>query len=190
MKKLSLFAFALVASAFSTFTYAQSEAEMKAWMEFMTPGETHKMIASWDGTWEEDITMWMTPGGTGEKSKASVVNKMILGGRYQHSTHNGNFGGMPFEGISTLGYDNGKKKFVSSWVDNMGTGIMIMEGTWDAGKKAINFSGTQTDPTTGKDMKVREVFTVIDNNTQKMEMFMTTPDGKEYKSMEIVFKRK
>jgi hypothetical protein len=35
---------------------------------------------------------------------------------------------MPFEGISTLGYDNAKKTFFSTWIDNMGTGMMVMEG--------------------------------------------------------------
>lgn len=56
---------------------------------------------------------------------------MILGGRYQQSMHTGSFNGMPFEGISLVGYDNTKKVFMSSWADNMGTGSMYMEGTWD-----------------------------------------------------------
>jgi Protein of unknown function (DUF1579) len=46
---------------------------------------------------------------------------MILGGRYQQSTTKGSFNNMPFEGISLLGYDNAKKVFMNSWVDNMGT---------------------------------------------------------------------
>ena len=32
-----------------------------------------------------------------------------MGGRYQQSTFKGDFGGMPFEGTSTTGYDNAKK---------------------------------------------------------------------------------
>jgi len=190
MKKITLFAIALVASAFSTFSYAQSEAEMKAWMEFMTPGDAHKLMASWDGTWSGEITMWMAPGAPPDKSTGTAVNKMILGGRYQQATHTGNFGGMPFEGISTLAYDNGKKKFISTWVDNMGTGVMILEGKWDAGSKSMTLVGNQTDPMTGKDMKVREVFKQIDDKTQKMEMYMTGADGKENKTMEIVYTRK
>ncbi len=95
---------------------------------------------------------------------------------------------MPFEGISTLGYDNAKKVFMNTWVDNMGTGIMQMQGTWDAATKTINLAGTSVDPTTGKDMNVRETFTVVDNNTQMMNMYMTQ-NGKEYKSMEIKFTR-
>jgi hypothetical protein len=95
---------------------------------------------------------------------------------------------MPFEGISTLGYDNAKKVFMNSWIDNMGTGIMQLQGTWDPASKTINFTGTSVDPATGKDMNVRETFTLVDNNTQMMTMYMTQ-DDKEYKSMEIKFTR-
>lgn len=43
----------------------------------------------------------------------------------------------------------------------------------------------------GKDCNVREVFTFIDDNTQKMEMFGPDPKtGKEFKTMEIKFVRK
>lgn len=183
-----------LAAVFTTAIYAnlsaQSEAEMKAWMDYMTPGDFHKEMAKWDGEWKEDITMWMAPGAPAQKNTASCVNKMILGGRYQSATHTGSFNGMPFEGISTTGYDNAKKIFVSTWVDNMGTGIMVLEGTWDEKSKSLNLKGKQTDPGTGKPMDIREVFTVIDDNTQKMEMFMTPNGGQEYKSMEIVFTRK
>lgn len=55
--------------------------------------------------------------------------------------------------------------------------------------KTINFVGNSIDPMTGKDMKVRETFKIVDKNTQVMEMFMTQ-DGKESKSMEIKFTRK
>ncbi len=178
-----------IASIYSTVT-AQTEAEMKAWMDYMTPGEVHKMLAKWDGEWNEDITHWMKPGDQGQKSTASCVNKMILGGRYQESKHTGSFFGSPFEGISTTGYDNKKKVFVSSWVDNMGTGIMTMEGTWDDKSKTMNLAGKATDPMTGKDCTVRETFKIIDENTQVMEMYMTQPGQKEYKTMEIKFTRK
>ena len=112
-----------------------------------------------------------------------------MGGRYQQSMHSGSFNGMPFEGMSLTGYDNAKKVFMSSWVDNMGTGIMQMEGTWDPNTKTINFEGNTIDPMTGKDMKVRETYKIIDKNTHMMEMFMTQ-DGRESKSMEIKLTRK
>jgi hypothetical protein len=155
----------------------------------MTPGDVHKMIASSDGTWNEEVTMWMTPGAPPSKSTATTENKMIPGGRYQQSTTTGSFNGMPFEGQNLLAYDNAKKVFLSTWIDNMGTGMMEMQGTWDNASKTINFTGTAVDPMTGKDMNIRETFTLVDNNTQMMDMY-ATQDGKEYKTMEIKFTRK
>ncbi|HYK55267.1 MAG TPA: DUF1579 family protein, partial [Flavisolibacter sp.] len=58
---------------------------MKNWETYMTPGEAHKMMASWNGTWTGEVSMWMTPEATPSKSTATAVNKMVLGGRYQQS---------------------------------------------------------------------------------------------------------
>jgi hypothetical protein len=169
-----------------------SAAANKAWMEYATPGDMHKMLAKSDGVWNGANTTWMENGGKPMTSTSEATNKMIFEGRYQVSEHKGNFMGMPFEGMSITGYDNAKKKFVSSWLDNMGTGIMSMEGEWNASTKSIEFKGKMTDPTRpGKDCDVREVYTFIDDNTQKLEMY--GPDsktGKEFKTMEIMFTRK
>ena len=166
-----------------------SAAMMKAWQNYMTPGQIHAMLAKSNGTWKEDLTIWMSPGAAPTKSNATVVNKMIMGGRYQESHHTGNIMGMPFEGRSMLGYDNAKKTFQSNWIDNMGTGIMNMEGTWDSTSKTITFRGKEFDLATGKDKDIREIFTIVDDNHHKMEMY-NNQDGKEYKSMEILLTRK
>lgn len=166
-----------------------SAAMMKCWMNYMTPGDVQKMIAKSNGTWDEEVTTWMEPGKPPTTSKATAVNTMILGGRYQESHHKGNFNGMPFEGVGTLGYDNAKKVLMTTWVDNMGTGIEYLEGPWDSTSHSANLKGKTTDPMTGKDMEVRQLFTVMDDNNQKVEMF-ATHGGKEAKMMEIVLKRK
>jgi len=166
------------------------EAQMKAWMAYMTPGAMHEMLAKSNGDWNEEITMWMAPGAPPSKSTATCTNTMILGGRYQQSISKGSFEGMPFEGISTVGYDNGRKVFMSTWVDNMGTGIMYMEGKYDEKTKTINFSGTGFDPMLGKACKMRETFKIIDDSNQFMVMYTTDANGKEFKTMEIKFTRK
>ena len=51
-----------------------------------------------------------------------------LGGRYVIGKFAGTMMGQPFEGMSTMGYDNAKKMFTSTWVDNMGTGIVHYDG--------------------------------------------------------------
>ena len=72
----------------------------------------------------------------------------------------------------------------------MGTGMMMMEGTWDEKTKTINFAGKMVDPMTGKYTEAKETFTLVDDNTQVMTMYAPNPDGKGmFKTMEIKFRR-
>ncbi len=163
-------------------------AMMKQWEAYMTPGEFHKWLEKNNGTWTQEITMYMDPSAPPTKSTAVAENTMILGGRYQQSMSKGDFSGMPFEGISTVGYDNAKKMFVSTWIDNMGTGISYMEGTYDKENQQINFKGKMVDPMSGKELAVKEIFKIIDDNTQMLEMYEIKA-GKERKTMEIKMTR-
>ncbi len=182
----------LIASAFllaSYGTYAQSAEDMQAYTDYGTPGAMHQMLAKDNGVWDEEITMWMAPGTEPMKYTATVTNEMIMGNHYQQSKHSGSMMGMPFEGLSITGYDNARKVFVNSWVDNFATGIMNSDGTWNEKTKSIEYKGLVTDPVSKKQIPFRQIMYYIDDNTQRMEMFMTHK-GKEYKSMEIKFKRK
>lgn len=189
MKKIILSLCCIAMAAFLTSGNAQSPEEMQNWMDYMTPSDVHKMLAKADGEWNEEIEMWMDPNAPSQKMSASCVNKMILGGRYQESINTGDFQGMPFEGISITGWDNARKLFVTTWIDNMGTGIMYLEGPWDDATKSINMKGKMTDPMTGKMTDIRQVMKFVDDNTQIMEQY-GMKDGKEYKSMVIRFTRK
>ena len=163
---------------------------MKNWQDYMTPGAMHAMMAKWDGTWDGEVTMWMEPGATPQVSKSTAINKMIMNGLYQQSNHSGNMMGMPFSGQSTVGYDNHKKEFISTWIDNMGSGIMVLKGPWDNASKTMTLKGTMTDPGTKQDADIKETFKIIDDNTQEMEMFVKMPDGSEFKTMNIKYTRK
>ncbi len=166
---------------------------MKNWEAYMTPGKPHEMMASWNGTWSGEVKMWQEPGTEPQSSQTKAVNKMIMGGRYQASTHTGNMMGMPFEGESLLGYDNSKKEFISTWVDNMGTGIMVLTGPWDEASKTMTLKGRVVDAAAGngEECDVREVYKVIDDNTHLMEMYGPDPKtGKEFKMMELRLTRK
>ena len=163
---------------------------MKNWQEYMTPGDMHKMMAKWDGIWNGEVTIWTVPGAPEQKSTSTAVNKMIMNGLYQQSTHSGDMMGMPFNGMSTVAYDIHRKEFVSTWVDNMGSGIMVLKGPWDEATKTITLKGRMVDPGTKGDMDVRETFKITDDNNQEMAMYVTMPDGKEFNTMNIKYTRK
>ena len=170
-------------------TFSQNNDDMKAMVAAATPGETHKMLAKSAGTWTATVTMWMQPGAPPTTSTAEATNEMVLGGRYLKSTNKGNMMGQPFEGIGYTGYDNVKKQFVNSWVDNFGTGIMTMNGSWDDATKCITYTGSMADPVSGKDMPVRELWKFVDDNHQVMEMYYPV-NGQDFKAMEIKYTRK
>ncbi len=168
-----------------------SAAAMKAWMDYATPGDPHKSLAAANGNWDAEVTTWMAMDAPPTTSKGSAVNRMIMDGRYQVSEFSGDMMGMPFNGLSTTAYDNYKKAFISTWVDNMGTGIMMMEGPWDDATKTMTLTGKYINPANGLDCEMKETFTMTDENNHVMVMY--GPDqqtGKQYKNMEIKFTRK
>jgi hypothetical protein len=157
---------------------------MKAMMAYMTPGDAQKMMSKSVGDWKVETMMWMDPSQPPQKSTGTSHNEMIMGDRYLTTRFKGDMMGMPFEGLGTIGYDNAKKMYVSTWVDNMGTGIMTMEGKRSEDGKSIEFRGKGYDPSIGKEVMMRQVNTFIDDSHQKIEMYQKGSD-KEKKVMEI-----
>lgn len=166
-----------------------SAAKAKAWMDYMTPGDMQKWLAGHAGKWNGEVTMWMEPGAEPQKTTQTAEIKMLFNGMYQEGIYKGDFGGMPFEGRSTIAFDNAKKEFQSTWIDNMGSGIMMMTGKYDEASKTLTMEGMGVNPETGKEEKMREVTKFPDENTQIMEMYCEKK-GKEEKIMEIKLTRK
>ena len=164
------------------------KAMMEAWMRAMTPGDTHKKLQDLEGSWTASVQFWMHPGATPEVSTGTSEHKMILGGRYLEQRFTGSFMEQPFEGLGYTGYDNITRKYVSTWMDSMSTGMMLMSGKGTAGE--MKLSGTASDPMTGKVQNVKETITIVDANHHKLEMWGPAPNGKMFKTMEIHFKRK
>ena len=178
--------FALLLSCGSAFS--QTQEEMAAWEASMTPGAQHEWLASMDGYWNAKVKLWMDPSQPASESEATSKNEMIMNGLYQRSSHTGNMMGMPFSGESTTGYDNVNKKFVSSWIDNMGSGIMTMEGSYEDQTKTLTFIGKMTDPTTGTLMDFKETLKVISPDSHVLTMYMVQGDA-DIKTMEIIYTR-
>jgi len=162
--------------------------DISAWIEYMTPGEMHKLMQKDVGEWKTTIKFWTDPTSEPTVSHGHAKMEMVLGGRYLKSTHTGSNQDMPMEGISYQAYDNSTKEFVSTWIDNMGTGIMVTRGKYDPDTKACILFGTTVDPMLKKEVPVREISKYINDDKMVMEMFVTY-DGVEEKNMEIVFER-
>lgn len=167
---------------------------MKQMMELSKLNENHKLLASLDGTWNCNVKMWMD-GDTSKKpdvSKSTAVRKSIMDGRYvimdvtgkmEMPGPDGKKKEMTFKGQGTEGYDNVKKKFVGTWMDNMGTGIMMSEGDYDPATKTFTYTG-EFEMMPGMKQKIRETLKITDKEHMDFEWYEDR-GGKEMKTMEI-----
>jgi hypothetical protein len=168
------------------------EEMMKRWQEFMTPGTQHKMLEESVGTWDAVVKIWMK-GPTDEPmvSKGTSEQKMVLGGRYLQQDFTGEMMGQQFTGVGLTGYDNFKKKYVSFWIDNMGTGMSTMDGVLDKDGKSCTMWGKMDEPATGqKDKRVKYVTRFVDKDTQVFETYDVFAYGDKKPTMEITYKRR
>ena len=177
-----------------------SEAEMmKQMTELAKLNENHKLLASLAGTWSYTVKMWMNPDPNAkpQESKGTSVTKSTMEGRFfvtevtgkmEMPGPDGKMKDFTFKGMGTDGYDNVKKKFVGSWVDNMGTGIMMSEGDYDPATKTFTYT-SEYEATPGMKQKIREVLKMTDKDHHVFEWYEDR-GGQEAKTMEISYTRK
>lgn len=163
---------------------------MQAWMAYATPGDPHKTMSTLVGTWDIAMTNYMDPSGKPTEQKATATFKSLMDGRYIVEEIDGNIMGQPFHGMGTYGYDNGMKKYVSTWIDNMGTGIMTGTGTSSDGGKTITWLSRGYDAMSGKEADYRSTVKIVSDDQLHFEMYGPGPDGKEAKIMESTYTRK
>jgi hypothetical protein len=172
---------------------------MTQMMELAKLNENHKLLADLAGTWSYTVKMWMNPDPSAkpEEYKGTAVRKPMMDGRYfvmdvsgkmQVPGPDGKKKDMTFKGMSFEGYDNVKQKFVSSWIDNMGTGIMLSEGTYDPATKTFTYNA-EGEFIPGMKQKIREVIKIVDKDHHTFEWYEDR-GGQEAKTMEIHYTRK
>jgi hypothetical protein len=176
---------------------------MQQMAELSKLNENHKLLSSMDGDWAYNVKFWMNPDPAAPPQEATgtATRKTIMDGRYvtmdvngkmQMPGEDGKLKEVDFKGMGLEGYDNLKKKFVSSWVDNMGTGIESSEGTYDPATKSLTYTA-EMEPMPGMKTKVREVVKFVDDTHMSLEWYETPQGkakGKEKKTMEINYTRK
>ncbi|MGE5414562.1 MAG: DUF1579 domain-containing protein [Syntrophomonadaceae bacterium] len=166
------------------------KAAMEAWQKAMTPGEGQKKLESLVGTFDAKVRTWMDPSKPPDDSVGTSVNSWVLGDRYVQMKYEGVFLGETFNGIGYMGYDNVSKKYQGSWMDTASTGMMLSNGTMDSAGKVLTLKATTSDPATGKVTTSDEKITIADADHHTLEMWGKTPDGKNFKMMEIQYTRK
>ena len=167
------------------------QAAMEAMQRLGSPSEGHKALEPLAGSWTYAAQWWMSPDGPPQPMTGTAINTLLFGGRFLKQEIRGQTEGQPpFEGIGYTGYDNIRKEYQSVWFDNMATGLMVGSGQFDAASKTLTGQGDFSCPITGETHRwYRTAWTVADPDHTTYESYSRTPEGREFKSLEIHYTR-
>ena len=154
--------------------------------KYVNPGKQNKAFKSWVGVWKAESTYWMQPGAPPMKSSGEAKFRMAMKGRYlveNFKTESPEMG--VFMGQGTFAYDRVAKEYIHTWIDTMGTGVMISRGSASEDGNTLTLHATYQNPMIMQDVKYRLVSHSGDPKKRKLEMFATYPGKEEFKTMEI-----
>jgi len=184
-------AFAFPRASAGRQTSDQDKKMMEQMMKYGTPGKNHELLKNYVGDWDVEIKMWPNPAAEPMISKGTYKNQLIFDGRYLKGQFEGLMGGMKSMGLEVIGFDLFKNKYTTFWIDSWSTSFVWTSGTLDASGKVLSETGMFPDPLTdGREtQKVRNVTTFIGDGQYRFEMFMSLPDGREMKGLELLCTR-
>lgn len=184
-------------------TSANGDAGLKQILDYSRPGKYHQLLADLTGSWTFKGSRfdWVdsVTNKVAMELSGSLVRKPYANGRFfiAELTTDGKIqlpiqDGKMIEGyggaIQTEGYDNVKKKFQISYINNhIGSAINFWEGTYDSTNKTITFD-SELEDVPGMKMNIRFIFIFNDKDHYKWEYYIEQ-NGKYRKTNEITFTR-
>jgi hypothetical protein len=152
--------------------------------EMPKPTKEHAWIKSRVGTWDCVVSCPMM----GEPLRATETNE-AFGDFWIVSKFQGDFMGHPMKGLSLLGYDPMKEKYVSTWCDTMSPALFVMEGTMDAANKKLTSTGMGPNME-GQLVEFTNVVEVQGPDAAVFTMYETSKGADSPEAMKIEYKRK
>jgi hypothetical protein len=169
-------------------------------MKVMMPGEHHKELEKFAGSWKTTLKMWMMgPAGPATTSSGTAEVRKVLDGRFMLEEYNGEMKmpgpdgkmqTMPFKGIGMMGYDNYKNMYVGSWADSMGTQLLNFMGTSPPGSKTITCYGQMDEPMMNVSGRMVKYETKIISDDKRVFTMYDLHAGPDYKVVEVTYERK
>ena len=158
-------------------------------LDLTQPGPEHSQLMKWIGTWDVAFTQWTAADEPEKQAKGTSIFTSAYSGRYIREEYASDFAGKPFMGTGTTGYDRAAKHFVTTWHDNMGTGIAHLAGSATREGQEITYHGTMMCAQTQREVHLRHVVSWESSDRFTISMFNRS-EGKERKVMELVYSRR
>ena len=165
------------------------QAAMAAAAAAAEPVREHAMLQRMEGTWDVLGKAFMPEAEPIEVS-GTMVNEMVLGGRYLESSYLGTFFGQKFWGRGLEGYDRNTETHYSHWYDSMSTGVMILTGSADKTGKVRTLEGDRFDAALGRTVREKAITRIKSHSTYTYESWTDFGDGEWFRTMQLVFSKR
>jgi hypothetical protein len=159
---------------------------MQQLMALHRPGPAQAALEPLVGSWSVATKTWMGPGDPVE-SEGTAEHTWTMDGRVLRQSFEGTFAGMPFSGVGYLAHDNFKKEYQNVWMDSFSSGFGFHTGSANDDGTVFTLHGTWAGPMGTFDQ--RYVWTIVDENTLRMESFARQGE-QEWKEMELTYTRR
>lgn len=157
-------------------------------LAYYMPGEHHKLLEVFVGSWDATVEMAGPEGAM--TMQGSMEARLVMGGRYLQQDFKADMMGMPFEGMSLMGYDGLGKVFESIWIDNSTTDLTTSTGF--AAPDGVNFTmlSEEVDQATMTKREVEQRTRVVSRDEIVYEHWSVGADGTQTKTLTVTYKRK
>jgi hypothetical protein len=155
----------------------------------MSPGEGHRRLEPLVGTFAARATFTMEPGAPAQVSEGVSEHRWVLGGRYLEQSYRGAAMGMPFEGLGYTGYDNVQGRYVGTWMDTFGTGLMNSVGVGKPTDTVLRFAAEAFEPS-GRKITFECIVRIADRDHHSYEMWTVAPGQRRWRTMLVEYTRK
>jgi len=165
---------------------------MKKWKEIAAPGESHRKLDAFVGTWNVETKAWEGgPDAAPMVSRGTCIYSWTVGGRFLRQDFTSEMMGVPIEGVGYTGYDNFEKKYVGVWLDNSATAIYTLEGTMNKEGTILTMYGKMDEWMTGEVGKLTKyVFRIVNKDTIVFEIHNLALGEPNSKVVEMTYTRK
>lgn len=138
----------LAAAAFVLAALGIAFAALRPAQDVPQPAPEHAELLEGVGEWEGTLSM-MVPGMPSDGIPCTETVSAV-GGFWTTSKFTCDFGGAPFVGAGSLGFDSARGLWVGTWIDSMTTRLTVMEGKVDPKTQALVMRYTGPHPLTGE----------------------------------------
>ncbi len=141
------------------------------------PTQQHIWLEKFVGEWTTESKGTMGPDQPPMECHGTLSSRK-LGGFWVVNEIKGEWSGIPMTGIQMIGYDQGKKKFVGTWVDSMTDFLWRYEGELDASGKKLTLEADGPNFMDGsKTTKFQDIFEFKSAEEILMTSRMLSEDG-------------